>query len=168
MDESADTYRVHGDRGYWLKRGLAAAAFAVACAVGLRHGAGLPSALAIAGLALFGPLALYALRQGVRTGPRLTVDALGLDAADLGVGRIAWSEVEHVQLFGSSEAPFLAVHVRDPAGVLARMPAWPRFMQRLLRAQGLPAFSVNLIGVDRAPTDVAARARARWSAAARP
>jgi hypothetical protein len=134
----------------------------------LRQGGGASLALGVVGLALFGAFALYALRQGLRPGPRLTLDALGFDAADLGVGRIDWSAVEHVESFGSSEAPFLAFHVRDPEAIAARMPAWPRFVQRLLRAQGLPAYSVNLIGVDRDPAQVAARAKALWVAIARP
>lgn len=164
----ATCFRVSSQRRYWLTRGVAAAAFAVVCAAALRQGSGPAAALGVAGLALFGLLALYALRQGLRTRPRLTLDASGFDAPDLGVGPIAWSAVEHVQVFGSREAPFIAFHVRDPAAVVARMPAWPRFVQRLLRAQGLPPFAVNLIGVDRDPADIAEWAKAWWSETARP
>ena len=164
----ATAFRVSSQRRYWLTRGVAAAAFAIVCAAGLRQGSGPAAALGVVGLALFGTLALYALRQGLRTRPRLTLDAIGFDAPDLGVGPIAWSEVEHVQVFGSREAPFIAFHVRDPATLAARMPAWPRLVQRLLRAQGLPAFAVNLIGVDRDPADIAEWAKAWWSDVARP
>jgi hypothetical protein len=164
----ATAFRVSSQRRYWLTRGVAAGAFAVVCAASLRRGSGPAAALGVAGLLLFGSLALYALRQGLRTRPRLTLDATGFDAPDLGVGPIAWSEVEHVQVFGSREAPFIAFHVRDPAAFAARMPPWPRVVQRVLRAQGLPAFAVNLIGVDRDPADIAEWAKAWWSDVARP
>src|SRR5688572_504713 len=134
-DLAPDAWHVRNKRGFWLARGLGAAALAVACVIGLR-GPGFVVALGVAGLVLFGAFAAYALRQGLRRGPRLTLDASGVDAADLGAGTIPWGQVEHVEAFGSHEAPFIAFHVGDPARHLARMPAWPRLLQRLLRAQG--------------------------------
>jgi hypothetical protein len=152
-------YRVCSDRRFWLARGLAAAAFAIACALALRTGGTLAFALGLAGLVMFAAFAAYALRQGLRSAPRLTLAASGVEAADLGVGVIAWDAIEHVQSFGSAEAPFIAFHVLDPQTYVARMSPWARFVQRLLRVQGLPAFSVNLIGVDRDPGEIAVRAR---------
>jgi hypothetical protein len=157
---AATPYEVRSERRFWVSRGLGAALFAGVCAIALRAGGVVAFVTGVVGLVLFGAFGAYALRQSLRTGPRLTLDATGIDAADLGVGRIGWEAIEHVAWFGSPEAPFLALHVRDPASWVARMPPWARGVQRLLRAQGLPAFAVNLIGVDRDSREVAARARA--------
>jgi hypothetical protein len=159
LDREA-TWRVSSRRGYWLGRGLAAAAFALVGANVLRHGGSANAVMGAIVLALFGALALYALRQGLRRGPRLVLSPEGVDAADLGVGPIPWRDIGDVERFGSQEAPFLALRVLDPGPVLARMPPWPRFMARLLARQGLPYFSVNLIGVDRDVAEIARRAAA--------
>ena len=168
MIDTDAPYRVLNRRSFWLARGLAAAAFAVACALALRSGSAWYAALGAAGMAMFGAFAAYALRQGLRSGPRLVLDANGVDAADLGAGVIGWDAIEHVQSFGSAEAPFIAFHVRDPEPVLARLSPWARTMQRLLRAQALPLFSVNLIGVDRDPGEIAQRACELFEQATRP
>jgi hypothetical protein len=158
-------YRVGNRPRYWLWRGLGAAAFAAVC-VGAMLGDTVVGYLSGAvGAVLFGAFALYALRQGLRRGPRLTLDAEGVDAADLGVGVIPWRDIADVAWFGSRDAPMLGLVVADPAPYLARMPGWPRRMQRLLMAQGLPAFSVNLIGVDGDPTEVGPRTLAMWEQA---
>ena len=159
------TLEVRSKRGFWLVRGLGAVAFAVACAVSMRTANAWQVALGAIGAAMFGAFALYALRQGLRRGPRLVLRPGGFEAADLGVGLVSWSDIETVEQFGSAEAPFIAFHLRDPTPWIARQPPWPRFVRRLLAAQGLPTFSVNLIGVDKDPGVIAFRARALHVAA---
>ena len=149
---------VRTDRGYWITRGLGAAALTLGCALALRASAGYAVGIGVLGAAMFGFFTAYALRQGLRRGPRLVLDAIGVDAADLGVGVIPWAHIQHVQAFGSAQAPFVAFHVADPAPWLARMPPWARMVARLHVASGLPLFSVNLIGVDRDAGEVARRA----------
>lgn len=152
-------WRVCSKRGFWIGRALSAVALAVGSLFFMRAHTGISAAAGAVGIALFGSFALYALRQLLRGERRLALSTAGFDAADLGVGTIPWAEVEHVQSFGSREAPFVAFHVRDPGPWLARMSPWPRMIVRLLRAQGLPSFSINLIGVDREPFAIASRAR---------
>ena len=153
-------YTVRTKRSYWAARGLGAAALALACAAFLRTGAGIGLVVGVAGFLMFGAFTAYALRQLLRTQPRLTLDHAGIDAGDLGVGAIPWAEIDCVQTFGSHEAPFIAFHVREPERYVARMSPWARAIQRLHRVSGLPAFSVNLIGVDRDLAEIAERAHA--------
>jgi hypothetical protein len=160
-EPAAESLVVRSRRGYWLGRGAGALAFASACALSAWRGSGATLAFGLVGLLLFATFAVYALRQLLRSAPRLRLDAGGFEAADLGVGPIPWSDVEHLQVFGSREAPFIAFHVRDPEAYVARMPPWPRMMVRLLAASGLPRFSVNLVGVDQDVGQVAGHAR-RW------
>jgi hypothetical protein len=158
--------RVQSRRSYWAARGLGALAFAVVCVFALRaRGNVLALALGIAGFVMFGFFALYALRQLLRRGPRLVLSPAGFEAADLGIGVVPWADVAEVQAFGSPQAPFIAFRVPDADAYLRRMPWYPRSMVRLLRASGLPMFSLNLIGVDQPAHEVVRRAE-RWRQAA--
>jgi hypothetical protein len=152
------TFTVHTRRGYWLMRGLGAAVLAVACALAVPASHGLAVGVGLLGAAMFGFFTLYALRQGLRTGPRLTLSEAGVDATDLGLGVIPWAHIDGVQAFGSAQAPFVAFHVADAAPWLARMSPWPRWIARWHVASGLPLFSVNLIGVDRDAGEVVRQA----------
>jgi hypothetical protein len=160
LDPSTDAWHVVARRGFWFWRGLGAVALAVGCAISLRTASGLAVALGVTGCVMFGVFAAYALRQGLRRRPRLTLGPQGVEAADLGVGPIPWTAIDAVQGFGSPEAPFVQFLVSEPQAWLARLPAWPRFVARLLRVQGLAPFCVNLIGVDRAPADIVRHATA--------
>lgn len=153
---------VHSRRRYWLGRGLAAVVFAIACGAAMRTGSAPMLVFGAIGLVLFAAFAAYALRQLMRRGPRLVLGVDGVDAADLGVGTIPWTDLVEVAPFGSNEAPFLALQAEDPARWLAAMPGWPARVQRLLERQGLPLFSVNLIGVDADPWEIADEARQLW------
>ena len=114
---------------------------------------------------MFGAFAIYALRQLLRSGPRLVLREEGFEAADLGVGLVPWSEVLDVEAFGSPEAPFVLMRIADTSPKLAAMGGWPRFMAGLLRRSGLPRISINLIGIDGDAREVAEFARSLWQRA---
>jgi hypothetical protein len=160
MPAEREAHVVRTARLFWLARGLGAIALALACAWAIRAGGGFAIIMGSLGVALFGAMTLFALRQLLRRGPRLVLDPTGVDAADLGIGVVPWRDIEGVQLFGSPQAPFIAFHLRDPAPHVARLSPWPRFVTKLLAAQGLPLFSINLIGVDREPAEIVRQARA--------
>ena|SRR5690242_991853 len=160
--ESGTELCVGTRRAYWAWRGLAALGFAAACGWSLRAANGSTQLIGALGLPMFGSFAAYALRQGLRRGPRLRLTREGFDAADLGIGLVPWTQVEEVQAFGSDEAPFVLFLVPDAPRYLARMPWWPRFMAGWLRRSGLPMFSINLIGVEGSAWEVVARACALW------
>lgn len=159
---------VRTKRAYWAWRGLGALAFALACGWFLRTAHGANAVFGALGLVMFGFFAAYALRQGLRRQPRLSLTPDGFEAADLAVGLVPWTDVVDVQAFGSGEAPFVLFLVNEPERYLARMPGWQRQMAVLLRRSGLPMFSVNLIGVDANAWEVTERALALWEQATSP
>jgi hypothetical protein len=159
---------VAGRRGFWLGRGAVAAVFAGVCGASVRYPSLVVAITGVVGAVMFGALALFALRECLRRGPRLTLDRRGVEVPGLGIGVIAWDRIAAVEAFGSNEAPFLAFHVREPDAFLAQLPRRARLVARWLRAQGLPVLSVHLIGIDRPVDEVAQRARAFWRAGAEP
>ncbi|RZA19405.1 MAG: hypothetical protein EOP93_08820 [Lysobacteraceae bacterium] len=161
-------YAIRSKRSYWLGHGLAAVAFACACGFALRGAGGWFALLGVAGLLLFGVMSAYAARQLLRAGPRLTLGPDGVDVAGLGIGRIPWEGIESVEMFGSAEAPFVALHLRDPDALLARLPPLPRLLVRLQRASGLPPLSVSLVGVDRGLAEISGRIRQGLATAREP
>ena len=150
---------------YWLVRSAGSALFCVGCAMAMRAGGVPTQVMGGAGLVLFGVLGLYGVRQLLRRAPRITISDAGIEAADLGVGTIPWTHVEAVEHFGSAEAPFLAIVVTEPERYLAAMRPTRRLVTRLLTAQGLPMFSINLMGIDHDPDTIERRARAHLRAA---
>ena len=152
---------------FWIGRALGAAAFGVGSGVLATDGTTTSRVLGTLGAVLFGAFALYGLRQALRRGPRLVLSADGVMAADAGPDLIPWDEITGVEAFGSDAAPFIGFGLRDAAARVARMPPWPRFMARLLAAQGVRPLAVNLIGVDRSPAEVQAFARCAWRTATR-
>lgn len=166
--ESGDTYRVRSRTAYWLGRGFAAAAFAVVCALALPTAAGAKWAFCAVGMALFGFFTGYALRQLLRRAPRLDLTRAGFTAADLGRSSIPWTQVVAIESFGSREAPFIAFLVPTADAHRAGLSPWARMMVGMLGRSGMPAFSINLIGVDRDVGEIVGRARALWLASTRP
>jgi hypothetical protein len=162
LSDPAAAVIVSSDRRYWAWRGAAAAGFAIASAFASRTGAGAQALFGLVGGLLFGTFALYAARQLLRRRSRLVLDAQGFVAGDFALGPIPWTEVADVELFGSSEAPFVALVLRDAGPWRARMPAPARLLAGLHRASGLPLLSVSLIGIDHAPWSVVQEARGFW------
>lgn len=153
---------VRSDRRYWGSRVGGALVLGSGCVLASRSDSPLTVLSGLAGAAFFLPFAVYAMRQLLRRQPRLVLSREGVIAADAGVGLIAWEEIANVELFGSSEAPFIALTLHDAPRLLARMPWWPRLVARVLRAQGLQPLAINLMGVDRPATDIEKYARRCW------
>jgi len=157
-----EVVKVISDRRYWAWRGLAAAGFACASVAAFRPVSGAMALFGIVGALLFGTLALYAARQRLRREPRLVLDATGFVPADFGLGRIPWTDVADIEMFGSAEAPFLALVLVDAERWRTRMPAPARMLASVHRMSGLPLLSVSLIGIAQDPWWVVQRGRAFW------
>jgi hypothetical protein len=143
-------------RGFWLIRALGAVGMAAVCTIPLRAGLGSIAGWAgLIGVVFFGIGAVVGLVQGVRRGPRLTLDANGVHDRTLGAGVIAWSDIAEAAPYGVAGKPFIALHLRDPAKYLARTSRMKRQFARLNAASGLSPFSVNLVGLDADPSEVA-------------
>lgn len=170
----ADTAALHfdPDRRFWLPRAFGAVLFATVGATTARTSlaAGdFVSAGALLGtftFAFFGIFAAYGIREGLRPGPRLTLDEHGVHDRTMGVGPIPWSDIAGAELCGIPQAPFVALHLREPAKYLGRAPMVPRLLSRLNAASGMTPFSVNLMGLKADPGTVTCTIRSRARTAA--
>jgi hypothetical protein len=144
-------------RGFWLLRALGAAGMATIGAIwvvkaGLGSFQGWFSMLV---LAFGGVGAVVGIREGTRRGPRLTLDERGLHDRSLGVGVIEWSDITRASPYWMAKKPFVALELRDPAKYVARASRFKQLLARQAVANGLPPFSVNLVGVNADATKVA-------------
>jgi hypothetical protein len=143
-------------RGFWLSRAAGGLFMAAAAAMMARAGAGTTVGwIGIVGVIFFGAGTVVGLVQGVRRGPRLTLDSNGVHDRTLGVGVIEWSDITNAEPYGVARQPFVALHLRDSSKYLARASTFKRFLARLNRRSGLSPFSVNLVGLDADPWYVA-------------
>ena len=143
-------------RSFWLVRALGGLAMATAGGAMAMAGKGSPVGwMGIIGVLFFGAAVVVGLIEGTRRGPRLTLDAEGVHDRTLRVGVIAWTDIASAEPYGVAGKPFVGLHVREPAKYLARAPRLARFLARLHAKSGLPPFSVNLVGLDADPVQVA-------------
>src|SRR3954471_9401126 len=144
------------NRRFWLVRALGAVVMTAAAVAMARAGLGTAVGwTGIIGVVFFGVGAVICLIQGMRVGPRLTLDAEGVHDRALGVGVIAWSDITSTAPYWVAKMPFIGLHLREPAKYVARASAFKRMLARINSGSGMPAFSLNLPGVDADPTYVA-------------
>ena len=143
-------------RSFWLLRAAGAIAFAALCATFMRGVVGSAGWwLGLAALTFFGIGAVVGLVEGTRRGPRLTLDETGVHDRSLGVGVIEWADIVSAEPYGVAKKPFIGLELRDPAKYIARASTFKRLLARLNSGSGMPAFSVNLVGLDADPMEVA-------------
>ena len=153
-------------QSFWLSRSFGGLAMAAASAMMARAGAGSAVGwVGIVGVIFFGIGAVVGIYQGTRRGPRLTIDADGIHDRTLGVGVIAWSDIVNAEPYGVARQPFVALLLRDPSKYLVRASPLKRFLARLNRGSGLSPFSVNLVGLDADPVQVAELIMSRCASA---
>jgi hypothetical protein len=148
---------VHFDtkRSFWLLRGFGSLGMAAAAAVMATRGLGTAVGwFGLLGVTFFGVGAVVGLLEGMRRGPRLTLDAQGVNDRTLGVGVIAWSDIAGTSPYAVAKKPFVGLHLREPAKYVARASLLKRMLARLNAGSGMPPFSVNLVGLDADPGQV--------------
>ena len=158
----------HTKRSFWLIRAAGAAVFAAVCALWGRAGLGSVAGwVGLIGLVFFGLGAIVGLVQGLRRGPRLTLDDQGVHDRTLGVGLIAWSDIVRAEPYGVARQPFVGLHLRDPDKYLARASHSRKLLARLNAGAGFP-LSINLAGLDADPGEVAEMIMSKSAAAGSP
>lgn len=80
--------------------------------------------------------------------PRLVIDERGVTDRTLGVGRIAWRDVEAAYVVSISGTDFICLELSDPGKYLGRLSKVRRAMAAANRKMGFTDFSLNLSGVD--------------------
>lgn len=98
-------------------------------------------------------------------GPRLVIDDSGLYDRTLGVGTIAWSDIEDAYVARTNNLPFLCLVLRDPSVYTRKLNPVKRALSRTNGAFGFTALALNLHGlrgVD--PEEIEALVRSEASA----
>jgi hypothetical protein len=105
-------------------------------------------------LCFFGLGALILLWQVLDRRPRLVIDRDGVIDRMLGVGRIAWTDLEWAYLQSVSDNCFVCLVLRDPSTYLNKMWWIRRQWIGLNKAVGCTELNLNLSGVSVDPEEV--------------
>jgi hypothetical protein len=80
--------------------------------------------------------------------PRLIIDAHGVLDRTLGIGRIAWSDIEAAYLRSISGNDFICLELKNPEKYSQKLSKVKRAMAAANRNLGFTDFNLNLSGVD--------------------
>jgi hypothetical protein len=85
------------------------------------------------GVPFFGLCFLYAIYRLIFRKPSLIIANVGLfdNASALGAGLIRWTEISEVYIYEYMGQRMIGIIVNDPKAVMARQPAFKRFMARM-------------------------------------
>ncbi len=86
--------------------------------------------------------------------PRLVIDAEGIYDRTLGVGTIAWKDIEDAYICSIHVHDFICLVVHDPDVYLRRLSAIRRKIATANRALGLTELNLNLVGVTASAEEV--------------
>jgi hypothetical protein len=102
----------------------------------------------------FGACALVFAWQLVDSRPRLIINHSGILDRTLGVGTIAWSDIEGAYVKSISGNDFICLILCNPEKYAYRLSALRRAMRSANRALGFTDFSINLSGVNAGTDEV--------------
>lgn len=96
----------------------------------------------------FGSGLVVAIWQVVDSRPRLIIDEHGVLDRTLGVGLIAWSDIEAAYVRSISGNDFICLELRNPEKYGQKLSKVKRAMAAANRGLGFTDFNLNLSGVD--------------------
>jgi hypothetical protein len=99
------------------------------------------------GLICFGPGIPLFIRQLLDTRPRLVIDESGVLDRTLGVGRIAWGDIESAYVKSIKGNDFICLTLRNPEVYLGTLSPTRRAMATANRKLGFTEINLNLSGV---------------------
>ena len=105
-------------------------------------------------IVFFGTGAIVFAWQIVDSRPRLTIDENGVTDRTLGIGRIAWDDIESAYLATIQGNGFICLELRNPEQYLAKMSKTRRSMSPLNRELGFTDFNINLSNIDAGNSEV--------------
>jgi hypothetical protein len=86
--------------------------------------------------------------------PRLAIDEYGIFDRMLGVGWIAWSDIERVYLHSINGIEFICLHVREPSAYIGKLSWIRRMLADANRALGFTELNVSLTGTTASTVEV--------------
>ena len=99
------------------------------------------------GLAFFGLAGVMLVRQAVRIGPVVVIDADGLTDRRLGVGPIGWQEITGYRTVTVESTRLLCLDLAEPDQFLGRLSAWKRVAAAANRRMGFGDVCVGFVGL---------------------
>ncbi|HEX6188183.1 MAG TPA: STM3941 family protein [Pyrinomonadaceae bacterium] len=96
----------------------------------------------------FGTGLVVSIWQIVDSRPRLIIDERGVLDRTLGVGRIAWSDIEAAYVRSISGNDFICLELKNPEKYAQKLSNVKRAMAGANRGLGFTDFNINLSGVD--------------------
>lgn len=95
-------------------------------------------------IAFFGMASCYAISRMLTKRPILTIDAEGLHdrGSALAFGRVAWEDVEHVEVQTHGRQRFVSIHLKDPEALLAKLPPLRRKIVQMQQNMGLASINI--------------------------
>jgi hypothetical protein len=107
-------------------------------------------------LLFFGPGSLVLIWHVVDPRPRLVIDDEGIDDRMLGVGRIAWSDIESAYVRPVEGSDMICLIMSDPEVYLDRLSPYRHRLARADGDQGFAELNLDLAGAPVATDDVLA------------
>ncbi|HWT00297.1 MAG TPA: STM3941 family protein [Pyrinomonadaceae bacterium] len=101
-----------------------------------------------AAIVFFGSGVPISVWQIADSRPRLVIDEQGVLDRTLGVGRIAWGDIEAAYVRSISGNDFICLELKNPAQYSHKLSKVKRAMAAANRRLGFTDFNLNLSGVD--------------------
>ena len=163
-----DRIVIYPSRGKTALVLLGAIGFVVVCAwllsLGVRR-VGVEGLVAsLVGVPFFGVCGLYAAYRLVHRRPAVEIDRMGIvdGASALGVGRLLWDEVDHVQLYEFWGQPMLGIIPRELELFLSRQHPLRRSITKLNLRLGFAPVNVPQVILPMKLAELADLLRARY------
>lgn len=105
-------------------------------------------------IVFFGACAAVFLRQLFDNRPRIVINERGITDRMLGVGLIAWSDIEDAYTASINNNVFICLELRNTDDYLQRLAPLKRKITKANTALGFTPLSLNLSGVQADPDEV--------------
>lgn len=102
----------------------------------------------------FGTGLVVSIWQIADSRPRLIIDERGVLDRTLGVGRIAWSDIQEAYVRSIAGNDFICLELKNPAQYEQNLSQVKRAMASANRGLGFTDFNINLSGVDASTAEV--------------
>jgi hypothetical protein len=98
-------------------------------------------------IVFFGACSIVGVWQFIDGRPRLVIDAKGIFDRTLGVGTIAWSDIESAYVMTVAGNDFICLELREPGRFFPRLSAVRQALSSANQALGATDFTLNLTGL---------------------
>jgi hypothetical protein len=99
-------------------------------------------------IVFFGACAIVGIWQFIDGRPRLVIDQKGIWDRSLGIGTIAWADIDGAYVMSVAGNDFICLELREPERFVPRLSPVRRALSSANRALGATDFTLNLTGLE--------------------